>query len=351
MTAEVLLTESKYATPEKQVEFSQALQTRLENTSGIGNVMISTALPGAISSTPTLAVEGKEYTEDKGYPRANYIAVTDGSMQKLGIELKDGRYFDSSDEGLEKRTIIVTDSFAARHFPGESAIGKRVRIVEQDGDEPKWLEVVGVVKHTIQGASYDETGKTPSIFRPFAQAPRNQMTVAIEMKSDSNSVTRTLRETLSSIDPELPAFRIEPYTESFTRYTGPMLFITTVFLLFGVAAIVLAISGIYGVMSNTINQKTQEIGVKRALGAQEERITKEFLFTGIKQLLWGGIPGLIVGCGMGFAMSQMLGVGSGDLALVAITLFVIIGAAVLLATYLPTKRVLQLEPSQALRHE
>jgi putative ABC transport system permease protein len=177
------------------------------------------------------------------------------------------------------------------------------------------------------------------------------LTVAMQMKAENALVVRSLRETLASIDPELPAFRIEAYAESLTRHTGPMLFITTVFMLFGVAAIVLAVSGIYGVMSNTINQKTQEIGVKRALGAQEAQITKEFLTAGVKQLMWGGIPGLLAGSGMGFAMSQMLGVGNGDLVLVAVTLFIIIGGAVMLATYLPTKRVLQMEPSQALRYE
>jgi putative ABC transport system permease protein len=351
LTAEVRLTESNYDTPEKQAQFAQTLQSRLENTTGIGDVMISSSLPGAISATPTMALEGKEYNQDKGYPRANYIVVTPGSLEKLGVELKDGRYFDTGDNGLEKTTVIVTDSFVKRHFPDESAIGKRIRIVETDGDEPKWLTIVGVVKHTIQGPSYDESGKTPSVFRPFSQAPRNQLTVAMQMKAENALVVRSLRETLASIDPELPAFRIEAYAESLTRHTGPMLFITTVFMLFGIAAIVLAVSGIYGVMSNTINQKTQEIGVKRALGAQEAQITKEFLTAGVKQLMWGGIPGLLAGSGMGFAMSQMLGVGNGDLVLVAVTLFIIIGGAVMLATYLPTKRVLQMEPSQALRYE
>ncbi|TQV86014.1 ADOP family duplicated permease [Aliikangiella coralliicola] len=351
LTAAVLLTESKYDTPEKQAQFAKALQSRLENTVGIGDVMIASALPGSYTSTPALALEGREYTEDKGYPRANYIVVTPGSLAKLGVELKKGRYFNTSDEGLGKGSVIVTDSFVARHFPNESPIGKRIRTVELDGDQPNWLTIVGVVEHTIQGASYEESGKAPSVFRPFAQSPRTQMTVAMEMKLDSDKVIRTLRKTLESIDPELPAFRVEAYAESFTRHTGPMLFITSVFLLFGIAAIVLATSGIYGVMSNTINQRTQEIGVKRALGAVEQRITKEFLMSGVKQLLWGGIPGLLAGCGMGFAMSSMLGVGNADLLLVSLSLVLIIGGTVLMATYLPTKRALQMEPSQALRHE
>ncbi len=267
------------------------------------------------------------------------------------MELKDGRYFNSSDDGLDKKSVIVTDSFVAHHFPNESAIGKRVRVVELDGDEPNWLTIIGVVKHTIQGSPIEEPGKTPSVFRPFSQAPRGQMTVAMKIKTDVEDVTRTLRQTLASIDSELPAFNVELYDETISRLTAPMLFGAVLFLIFGTAAAILASSGIYGVMSNTISQKTQEIGVKRALGAVEERITKEFLMAGFNQFLWGGVPGLIIGCAMGFAMSQMFGMGSADLLFIAIGLVIVIGGVVMLASYIPTKRALLMEPSAALRYE
>jgi predicted permease len=351
LTAEILLTESKYTTPEKQAKFVKSIQSRLENTVGIGDVMIASALPGALTTTPAIALEGKEYNENKGYPRANYIVVTPNSLEKLGVELIQGRYFNSGDDGLDKSTVIVTDSFAHRHFGKSSVLGKRIRTAELDGDSPKWLTIVGVVEHTIQGPSYGEKGKVPSVFRPFSQAPRNQLTIAMQVKTDRKEATKSLRQTLLSIDSELPAFRIEEYQESLTRHTKAMLFITSIFFLFGVAAVILATSGIYGVMSNAINQRTHETGVKRALGATEGRITKEFLMTGIKHLLWGGIPGLLAGSAMGFAMSSILSISIGDLASVAIGLFVIIGGTVIVATYIPTKRALKLEPSDALRHE
>lgn len=351
LTAQVLLPESKYDSPEKRMQFAKTLQSRLENSTGVGDVMISSALPGEVTSTPTIALEGKEYTEDKGYPRVNYVAVMPGALKKLGVELRDGRYFNGGDDGLEKRTIVVTESFVSRYFPNESPIGKRLHIVETDGEKPEWLTIVGVVEHTIHGNPAGESGKVPSVYRPLTQAPPPQMTVAMRMKADSSEVTRTLRETLQSIDSELPAFRIEPYTQVFHRITAPMLFATTVFLIFGIAAAVLASSGLYGVMSNTVNQRTQEIGVKRALGAVEERIVKEFLMKGFKQLLWGGIPGVAAGCAMGFGMSQLMGIGGGELLTIAAVLVAVVGSAVMLATYLPTKRVLQMEPSTALRYE
>jgi putative ABC transport system permease protein len=351
MTAQVLLTESKYDTAEKQNNFVKALESRLENSEGIGDVMISSALPGEFTITPTMALEGQEYTEDKGYPRANYIAVTPASMEKLGIELKSGRYFNTGDDGLDKKTVIVTESFASRYFNSQSPIGKRIRIVGADGEESEWLSIVGVVEHTIQGAPVEESGKTPSVFRPFSQEPRNQVTVAMKTKGDSSEAVHSLRETLSSIDPEMPAFRVEPYQQIFHRISAPMLFGTSLFLIFGMAAAVLASSGLYGVMSNTVNQRTQEIGVKRALGAPEQRIISEFLRKGANQLLWGGIPGLLAGCAMGFGMAQTMGIGNGAIVIIALLFTVIIGGVVMLASYLPTKRALRMEPAAALRYE
>jgi ABC-type antimicrobial peptide transport system permease subunit len=121
--------------------------------------------------------------------------------------------------------------------------------------------------------------------------------------------------------------------------------------MFGIAAVVLAGSGIYGVMSNTISQRTQEIGIKRALGADEKHITKELFIAGVKQLLWGGIPGVLLGGALGFAMGSFMGVGIKPIVIISLVTLTIIGTIVLLATYLPTKKALQLEPSEALHHE
>src|SRR5690606_40378170 len=131
----------------------------------------------------------------------------------------------------------------------------------------------------------------------------------------------------------------------------PLKFISTIMLIFGVAAVCLAASGIYGVMSNTINQRTQEIGIKRALGAPDTRIAREFLWAGFRQLLWGGIPGLLAGSAMAFAMSRTMGVEMGDLIVIVMAMVSVIGGVVMVAIYIPVRRALQLEPGDALRNE
>ena len=320
---------------------------------GIGSVMIASALPGDWSFRTTLALEGREYTKEGegSYPRANYIVVTENTLEKLGVELKQGRYFNSSDEGSDKKTVIVTDSFVTSHFANESPLGKRLRINDAKNSTPDWLTIVGVVKHTVQGDVNNDSGKMPSVFRPFAQAPRKEIIIAMKMKADITLVTQSLRKTLESIDSDLPAYRIETYTDKFAHANAPIKWMTDLFLLFGLAAVVLAASGIYGVMSNVIHQRTQEMGVKRALGAMDHQISKEFLMAGFKQLLWGGIPGVLVGCSMGFAIAKSMGTSDAALLFVAIIMVTVIASVVMFATWLPTQRALQMEPSEALHYQ
>lgn len=353
LTARILLPETNYSDPEKKLSFVKTLQTRLENKTTIGNVMMASALPGQYTSQVPLAIEGREYSFEgnETYPKANYVTSTIGSLPKLGVELMEGRYFSSLDEGIGKTTAIVTESFVKQHFEGESAVGKRIRIIQSDSDELNWVTIVGVIEHTIHGRAQTDQGRAPSIYVPFSQVPVSQLRLALQMRADSQLVERQLRKTLQSIDPELPAFYVESYEANIARIIAPLRFVSNVFMLFGIAAVMLAASGIYGVMANTINQRTQEIGVKRALGAMDERITRELLMSGGKLLLWGGIPGALIGSGMGFAMSRVMGIDNTDLILITACIIVIIGSVVLLATLLPAKKALQMEPSEALHYE
>ncbi|GAA0363539.1 ABC transporter permease [Bowmanella denitrificans] len=353
LIASVLLPSSRYSQAQQQVTLFNQLQSQLQQQSALGDVMISTALPGMPAPVTAIAIDGKEYLSDQqtSFPRANHILVMPGSLAKLRVELRQGRYFSAQDEGQDKATVIVTDSFATAHFGDQSPLGKRIRVVDYDGQTPHWLTIVGVVRHVSQDKPSSADGRMPSVFRPYSQLPQAQMVLAMRLKSDVHSATLALRKTLQSLDPELPAYRIETYQAFLTRKTGPMRFLSGVFLLFGCATVLLTASGIYGLMSNTIRQRTQEIGVKRALGACEQRIARQLLLAGAAQLLWGGIPGLIVGCGLGYGMSQVMATPPQALFLIATLLILIIGAVVLTATWLPTRRALSMEPAVALRYE
>jgi len=353
LVASILLPEASYDTDEKRALFAKTLQSRLENSSVIDKVMLSTALPGHYSLISKVILEGKEYTKESNnsYPSANYISSMPDSLAKLGVELREGRYFNNGDDGLDKATALVTESFAERHFPQQGALGKRFRLAKQGQGDIQWITIVGVVEHTIQGNRDGDAASMPSIFRPLTQAPQKQLTIAMKLTQNGSIAVQHLRKTLQSIDSELASYRIETYQASNDRITAPIVFISNLTALFALAGVVLAASGIYGVMANTISQRTQEIGIKRALGADEERITREFVFAGVKLLLWGGIPGLLAGGFMGFAMAQMFGTSLPSLISIVIIMVSIVVGTVLVATYLPTKSALRLEPSQALHYE
>lgn len=353
LVSDLILTESKYATDEQKVQFVQSLEANLKNRPEIDGVMISSALPGNYSDRKNIALENREYsdTDNTSYPRVNYVTATVGTLQNLGVSLLQGRYFDSSDKGLGKNSVVVTESFVARHFKDEDPLGQRVRVVESDDSQPNWLQIVGVVEHTIQGSPVDDVGKPPTMFRPYSQDPGPQLNIAMGMQAGEKQVTDALRQVMLSLDPDLPAFSIETYDETVSRNIAPLRFGSAIFLIFGIAAVVLSASGIYGVMSNTVNAKAQEIGVKKALGASDDRITRELLWLGFKHLLWGGIPGLLVGCAMGFGMSQLFGIDGSSLLIIAVCLVLIISTAVMFATYWPTRKVVRLEPADILRGE
>ena len=354
LIAQLHLPESTYTNPEQRIQLVNKLQSRLEESHEIGELMILTALPGARAPSAKIALEGTEYSQqgEQDYPSTNYIKVTPGSLEKLGVSLKQGRYFNPGDNVLNKHSVIVTTSFVNRYMPAISPIGKRIRLINHNDEQNNWLLIVGVVEHTIQGTATSQQGQFPSIFRPFSQDPDNQLSLAMKIKSTESSTTLQLREVLKSIDPELPAYRIETYTSMIERNTAALTFISTLLLLFGIVAIFFAGSGIYGLMSNTINQRTQEFGVKRALGANEHTITRELLYSGLKQLFWGGISGLIAGSAMGFAMSRVLGnISMTLLIIIALSIFMIVACVVIFATFVPTRRVLQMEPAEALHYE
>jgi putative ABC transport system permease protein len=349
LTARIILSKADYDTDEKKAQFAQQLKSRLENGVGVESVMLASTLPGDYALKVNLAIEGKEYTQNKNtsYPKVNYISMMPEALAALGVPLKQGRYFNNTDHGLDKNSALVSERFAKAQFGNESAIGKRIRLTDDENNQ--WISIVGVVGNTIQG-NREDIG-LPTVFRPFTQLSRDNISIAIKMKASESVVSKTLRNTLKSIDPQLPSFKIETYTASNDRYTAPIRFISKLISLFGLAAAFLAASGIYGVMSNTINQRTQEIGIKRALGADEDIITREYLLNGFKQLLWGGIPGLLVGGAMGFAMTQKFANGNFSFTLICITVVTLISCIVMYATYAPTQQALKLAPSEALHYQ
>ena len=351
LTGQIVLTGTKYETPESRAQFFQTLEANLNNEQEIGSTMIASALPGNYSARASFAIENREYDArgTNSYPKENYVQVSVGTLEKLGVSLVSGRYFNNGDKGLGKGNVLVTSSFADRHFKNESAVGKRIRLIEDDSYT--WLTIVGVVEHTIHGSPTDNRAKQGAFYRPISQDPSQSIRLAFSMNADKKRVEESVKKVLLSIDPDLPIFGIQTYAEAIDRNVAALKLACGIFLVFSFVAVILSSSGIYGVMANTVNAKSLEIGVKRAIGASDERVMKELIMLGVKQLLWGGITGLIVGGAMGFGISQVFGVDILVLAVIAVCLSIVIGAVVMASTYIPAQKALATEPSDMLRDE
>ena len=351
ITAQLMLPEANYNDVVSQNQFIDTLHSRLENSEGINSAVVASRLPGEYTAALDVAIDGFEYSTEDSYAEVNYLATTTDTFKNLEVPLVSGRYFDSSDRGSDKATVVVSASFADRFFANDSAVGKRLRFVSEDNEDFQWLTIVGVVSHTIQGSSFSPRGKLPVVFRPISQAPVRNLSIGIKTSLSLEASTKVLREAVASLSPDLPVFKVETYDEKIERHIRPLAFITNVFLAFGLAAAVLAGSGIYGVLSNAILRKTQEIGVKRAFGAQDKAIYKEFFGHALKQYLIGGIPGALLGALMGFGMMQVFPVFLADVLIISFIVMVLVLGVVLLATYIPTKQALSMEPVDAIRYE
>lgn len=353
IVSNIQLPDNRYATAESKIKFVNTLKAQLQAQPQFQQPIISAALPGMISRRSNIAVEGKEYNQQSqaNYPRANHISVTAGSLKYLQATLLQGRLFNTSDDMPDKGTVIVTESFVDQLMETKEPLGKRIRVLNETNNALNWLTIIGVIEHTIQTRPNAVEANIPSIFQPYSQSPVSNLVVATRLQGELGPAEDTVRMAVKKLDPMLPVYDVEFYNQTLARHVAPLTFVSGVLAMFGIASFILAGCGIYGVMTNTISQRIQEIGVKRALGADERHIMKEYLWSGCRQLLWGLLPGLGIGVMLGFAMSTALNIRISELLVLAFTLSAGLTFVVILATYIPTKRALNMEPAQSLHYQ
>ena len=186
---------------------------------------------------------------------------------------------------------------------------------------------------------------------PFAQQPARGFYVGFTFPGDIAEVIRVIDGAVVRLDQEVPVFQIQTYSERIDRNVAGVAFMSQQFLLFGLVALLLASSGIYAVMSQSIAQCTQEIGIKRALGATDALIFRDFFVTAGRRFMYGIIPGALLGGVVGWLMSANFPVGNTILTILVVLVPLLLTSIILLATWVPTRRALAMEPNEALRHD
>ena len=350
LTFNIAVPERKYNS-ERQGRFFSDLKTRLESSPGVQAA--SSIFPLPLSGdrfSISFQIEGRE-VEPKDEPSADLFMTGVGYFRAMGIPLIKGRDFENRDVHGSTPVVIITEEFARQHFPNEDAIGKRIHpgISTFEDDDSTMREIVGVAGD-IRNRGLD-TPPTPAYYLPQTQVPFSQMVMVVKTTGDPHSLISGVTKEVAAMDPDLPLFSVKTMEEYLSASVATPRFNTTLLAIFAGVALVLTIVGLYGVMSYSVAQRTNEIGIRLALGAQP----RDVLLMIVKQ----GSLLIVVGLGIGLSgayaatrliSSLLFGVTAKD-PWTFVAAAVMLALVALLACYIPAWRATKVDPLRALRYE
>ena len=351
LSLRVSLPEASYQTPESRIAFARSAMKRIEALPGVVSVATANVLPARGSnSSRSIRIEGAPPIDRSQRPSADSRTVTPAFFKTLEIPIVAGRGFNENDIASETapRVAIVSRSFAERYWPGLDPIGRAF----QAGDEPEapLLTVVGVSGDVIH--QWFARRNYPTYYQPYEQEPRANVSFILRTTTaEPESLARDVRQALAALAPDQPAYDVWSMRRSLLISTVGIRFVAATMAALSWLALVLALSGVYGVMAYRVSLRTLEIGIRRALGASARDVLRLTMDQALRLTAFG----LAVGGGAGFAMAKALGgLLQGAVALDLATAggsAALLAAASLLAAYIPARRSLTVEPTRALRAE
>jgi putative ABC transport system permease protein len=272
--------------------------------------------------------------------------ISPSYFRTMQIPLLAGREFTNADTVETPPAIIVNQTLARRFWPSGNPIGGRIAMVAANGRVAEIVGVVGNVKsERIEGEDW------PTIYYPYAQSPPFAMAVAVRTSGPPLSLASAVTREIHAIDPDQPVAEVRTMQDVVEQAIAGSRFNTVVLGVFAAIAFALASVGIYGVMSYDVSQRTKEIGIRIALGAQKRDVLKLIVGQGARLAAWGIAAGLLAAFGLTRLMSSLLfGVKAADANTFA-AISLLLGAVALAASYLPSRRAMALDPVNALRHE
>ncbi len=346
MTGRIGLFESDYPDEVSRRQFWERLEARVAEIPGVTSATVTTSIPTYGSGGNAYRLDGQEPAPDGRYPFTRTVVVSPGYLDTFKIPLLSGRNLAVSDNADSQPVALINKTFAERAFPGESAVGKRV-LLGREGDLA--LTVVGVVGDVYHSAL--DNDMQPAVYQPLAQTDARFMTIAARTPGDEATLAGPVREALRAVDPDLPIYWLQPAQVWVDQSrSGPRL-LGMIFGVFGIAAVVLASVGVYGVLAFTVAQRTREFGVRRALGADHGRIVNLVVRQGAFQLLVGLPIGLLLAFGLGQMLQNVLANVSSVDPVSFLGVPLILAIVVIAASFVPARRASRIDPMEALRHE
>jgi predicted permease len=351
-TARISLPERKgeqYAERNDRVRFYDELLRRLAVLPGVTHATIGSGLPGGGAGERRIEVEGKPTDEAAQALRARFLAQSPGFLPAIGMQIEAGRGFDPRDGDPGREAAIATRDFAARHWPNQTAIGKRFRFIE-DGKPGPWIAVVGVTGDLVQNPMSSENH--PLVFVPHRQEGWGGMALLIRTANGSPAaLANPVRSAIQNLDPDLPLFEVMTLNEALEKQRWFLVVFGALFFSFAAIGLLIAAVGIYGVVAQATAQRTREIGIRMALGATARGILAIMLSLGLKQLSAGLVIGLAGALATTRLMKDLLMQVSPQDPMVLAAVAALLVTVGLFACWLPARRAAALHPVQALRDE
>jgi putative ABC transport system permease protein len=348
LTMSLVLPRLKYKEEPQRVAFYSDLVQRVKSYPGVESAAVVNFIPLAgANSTDSYLVEGQPEPQPGQEYEGRYRVASPDYFRTMGISVIRGRSFTEQDKAGATPVIVVNETLARRHWPGQDPIGKRIRFYGPL-DKAPWMEVVGV----IADVKHDLTIPVmPEYYLPYAQDGWTGMVLVAKTSVDPASLAGGLREQVWAIDKDQPVFDIRTMQEVRSGSVALYSFSSVMLGIFAGVAMILAAIGIYGVMAFAVTQRTQEIGIRMALGARTADVMKLVVKHGMKLALLGIVIGLAGSWALTRFIGKLLvGVQPTDLLTFSVVSLCLLVAA-FIACYLPARRATKVDPLVALRYE
>ncbi len=331
---------------------TERLVQSLSGTAGINGVALATALPDRAAEFGVLIDGEAKPVKSADMRVARRMGVTPEFFGVMGVKALQGRLIDSRDREDQLKVAVVSEDFAQKFYPKGDAIGHRVQLQLQSSADNAWWTIVGIVPRLTIAAGESSQETTELVIVPMTQLnSRNVLILASAPSGDPLSITTAVRTAVASINPDLPLFEVDTVAGIYRAQTWPFRVFGSLFMSFGLAALLMAAAGLYGVMAFSVRRRTQEIGVRMALGADRGRILRMVMRHGAILVGVGMVLGIGIGGWLGGQLQLLLfGVKPWDLTVFGLTAFVL-GSAGLLSSFLPARRAASVDPLVALRNE
>ena len=351
ITANVSMPDRKYHEPEQRVAFFRQLDERLNTISAVEAATVATNWPGGGGAGRTFVIDGRMPDAGTQLPVTTMVAIGPRYFDTIGVRLVRGRTLSHTDSQPGQLNVVVNQRFAAMHLSGGDPIGQRIGFTPEAGKPPSvWMTIVGLAPTVLQ-RSLQQREADPVVYVPYSYEPPLSIAVLARSRTTAAGVAPLLRNELRAIDPDLPLFQIRSMAENLAQQRWPFTVFGSMFAFFAFIALMLSAVGLYAVTAYSVTQRTQEIGVRMALGAQSSQVLWLFQRRILVQLAIGVVIGLAGAVGVGRLLRGVLvRTEPTDLVTLA-SIAALLVLVALSASLWPARRATRLDPVAALRND